>query len=212
MLENWKEKLSILTCKYFFDGYEGKRIFESDGFSEEVYLFDADYTVGLTTEWKHIFMNQRLFEENLEKAQRQTFLHEKGHANSSILHLITGSIPLLFFYAVAPLAGFLSISVLITDLVFNAGIVGLTSSDAWRYLYILALSFPVAVTISYIIETKADLFSLKYMEPEEFREAKESFKEVQPITKFRMFLIRLTHPSPSFVLNIYRLLNREEYP
>jgi len=208
MPENWKEKLSILFCKYLFDGFEGTTRFESDGFSEKIYLFDADYTLGLTTAWRHILINQRVFEEGSKKSQRQIFLHEKGHANSSILHLTIGGLYLLFFYFFTPLIGFLSLSVLVAEGFFNTAILGLTSSEAWGYLYVLAVLSPLAILISYIVETQADLFSLRYMDPADFKEAVESYKEIQPITLPRLFLIRMTHPSADFVLDVKKVLDK----
>lgn len=208
MLGNWKEKLSILICEYFLDGFEGTRRFESDGFSEKIYLFRADYTLGLTTEWKHIFMNQRLFEEDLKKTQRQIFLHEQGHAKSSTLHIFLGGLSQLYLYTAGLLIVFLALYTLVVEGFLNITLLGLTSAEAWFYLSILTLLFPLAIATSYIIETKADLFSLKYMEPEDFREAKESYKDIQPITRTRLFLIRLTHPSADFVLRIKKILDK----
>lgn len=208
MPENWKEKLSILTCRYLFGGFEGSRRFESDGFSKKVYLFQADYTLGFTTDWKHILLNKRLFEEDLENVQRQIFLHEKGHEESSILHLTAGWLPLLTFYVAVPLIVSLTILTLISELLFNSPLFGLTSAEIWKFFYALVLLVPISIITSYIIETKADLFSLKYMDSADFREAKESFKEIQPITPFRLLLIRLTHPSADFVLDFQRLLDK----
>lgn len=208
MPKNWKEKLSILTCRYLFDGFEGSRRFESDGFSEKVYLFKGDYTLGFTTDWKHILLNKRLFDEELENAQRQIFLHEKGHKKSGILHLIAGWLPLLTFYVATPLIGSLAVFTLIADIFFNSPLFGLTSAEVWRSLYALALLVPICIIMSYTIETEVDLFSLKYMDEEEFREAKESFKEIQPLTPARLFLIRLTHPSAGFVLKVQSIINR----
>jgi hypothetical protein len=208
MLGNWKEKLSILFCRYFLGGLEGTRRVETDGFSEKVYLFDADYTLGLTTEWKHIFMNKRLFEENLEKAQRQIFLHEKGHVKSGTLLILLGGFPLLLLYFLGPIVCLISLSIILADGIFNTTILGSTVSQAWLYLSILTVLSLPAVVVSYIVETMADLYSLKYIEPKDFREAKESFKQIQPISKIHLFIIRLTHPSASFVLRVRKIKNK----
>lgn len=212
MLGNWKEKLSILFCRYFLGGLEGTRRVETDGFSEKVYLFDADYTLGLTTEWKHIFMNKRLFEEDLEKAQRQIFLHEKGHVKSGTLLIFLGGLPILLLYFLAPIVGLISSSVLLAYRIFNTTILGLTVSQAWLYLFILTVISFLAVVVSYIVETMADLYSLKYMAPEDFREAKESFKQIQPISNILLFIIRLTHPSANFVLRVKKIQDKIRRP
>ena len=207
MLESLKQKLSILTCKYFFNGFEGTRRFETDGFSEQVYLFNADYTLGLFAEWKHIFMNQKLFGKELEGTQRQIFLHEKGHENTNMLLVTLGGLSQLFIYTGAPLIIFLTVAALLAEEVINSGIPVLTTQELLSPLYIVAALYPLAIITSYISETKADLFSLKYMTTEEFRKAKKAYKEIQPLTRKRLFLIRLTHPSTKFVLRTHRIIS-----
>ena len=208
MTQDFLEKLSILTCKYLFDGFERVETVESEGFSEDVYLFNADITLGLTTDWRHILLNKKLFREELTEGKRQMFLHEKGHKESGMPELIAGWIPYLIYYFFGPLLLLTSLSALATNCFLNSNLLGITALQAWQRLYLLAIVLPLASIISYIIEIRAELFSLRYMTAEEFKKAKKEQRTIQNASEVRLYLNRLTHPSANFVLRVKSILEK----
>lgn len=207
MAQKLSEKLSILSCRYLFDSYEGVQRVESDGFSEKVYLFNADITLGLTTDWKHILLNKKLFEDEMNNSKRQMFLHEKGHKERGTIELISGWIPYLIYYFFGPLLLIISLISLGGNMLLGRSLLGITTSQAWKLLYTLPIILLLATTISYIIEIRAELFSLEYMSPSEFKKAKKAQRKIQNGSEVRLDLNQLTHPSPDLVLKINSILN-----
>ncbi len=208
MLEKCKEKLSILTCNYYFNGFQGKQTVEVDGEKLEVYLFKGFYS-GLSTIWSDILLNERYLEEGMEKVRRRVLLHELQHRKeNTLLQAIGGGLQILLY---PPILGLsltasllLSIDVLLQPTILDPVTSYLNSGKTLLYLFLVYCLSSISSQLS---ELKTSLEVVKKMGPKEYRESWEKAKET---SKERGLLgkisVRLSHPSTPTVLKMYRII------
>jgi hypothetical protein len=200
-----REKLAIITCNYFFDGFKGKRDVEIEGFFREVFVFKADYIQGMNSPWG-LMLNEKLFENEFEELRELTFLHEIGHEKSSLLIQIPANLRFLLFPSTL-FIGFLTALMLILVPSVEPGFTNyLKSGQVVELFQIFTGLYLSAPFFSYLSELQAEFFAIDRIGIDKFQEAMRNAEEIHPEKSLlRRITIRLSHPSPEFTVKAYRL-------
>lgn len=207
MFGSLKDQLSVLMCKYYFDGFHGTEIIDLED-EKKVYLFDGFYA-GLNTIWGDLLLNRMLLEEGMEKALERVLLHERQHGKeSSVFQAIGGSLQMLLH----PFTLMIN-SLVMTALLVHVFLVtdplnppfGLT--DRSLVVSILTL-YAVAAVFSNISELRTDLEVVRKMGVDSYKEGSEQVKQKFPEPGLLgKVSLRLTHPKPEFVVRVFNFLN-----
>ncbi|MFB6190043.1 MAG: hypothetical protein ABEJ91_00550 [Candidatus Nanohaloarchaea archaeon] len=206
MPESWKHWLTVLYVEKVLEGYSGQKKVSYNGFEDTVYLFQSQIAAGRHFWWDMILMNERLFEENNGNARDYVYMHEVGHRQGSRLGMIIGPLQWSLHPAFVALEFIFAIS---AGLTFIHGFAGYPIPvDVVRKGAVFSLAvFPTAVTASWLLETKTDLFVINHMGRESYRKATG---ELHQIYSGRSWVNRifshLSHPTPGIVLKIHEII------
>jgi Zn-dependent protease with chaperone function len=208
MIRQLEEKFLELYCQIFFDKFVGKNVLEFDGFSREVFIFDADNIMGFSMPWGRIMVNRKLLEADNSTALRHIFLHEIGHTESNKIIMVVSGLFQFLLYPM-PLAlgttgmvftGFAAFSEIFSG-ILEPGL----AASTFGFLVVL---YPAASIISYLGEFRAEFFAIQHTGREKYQEAHRQHMEIRSerslLTKA---VIRTSHPSPEITLKIHDFLN-----
>lgn len=209
MLEALKEKLSILACKYYFDGFRGKEKIDINGEKVEAYIFDGFYG-GMNTLWGDILLNEIYLEDDMEKARERILLHEMQHEKeSTIRQAIGGSLQMLLYPPILALSFFIS-ALLTIDIVFQPELLNFYSFliDSRTLLFYIIIIYLISSIISILSELKTNLVVMEKMGVEDYIEATEDSRERYPEPGILgKISVRLSHPSAKMVRKTYRTIH-----
>lgn len=203
MFDSLRDKITILTAKYFLEGFRGKKDVNYNGESDTLYLFSRECKFAGMAHWTgHILVNELLFDEGNERLLDYIYLHEKGHQRSFIPKSLLGGIAQ---FIVSPFMLLVHLAVVLSALGTFMGNVGLSPVAGIENIVIGAdlLVVIISVIVSYIGELNAEIYAKRILGQEEFLEAYNRLEDQLPDRNLlQRISFLLTHPIPELVLKV----------
>lgn len=210
LIQRISRLLSVLTCKYFFDGFDGIEELQIKDKEVEAYIFEGFYA-GYNPLWGDLLINEILLEDGMEEALKKIVIHENIHSEESKLGLLfIGSFQILLYPPIMMIA-FLLLVLTEINLLFNPDFLNPISTILNKeIIYAILIAYPISGIISTTSELMTELSVLDKMGKDSYLQASNKISDAFPEPGIiGRISLKLSHPSPEFVVKVKEFFRKD---